>query len=40
MSGTSGDSVSVGGAVRVEREAGGTAIWCEAGVSVPGYATR
>ncbi len=32
--------LSVGGVVRAEREAVGSAIGCEAGVSVPGSATR
>ena len=33
-------TVIVGGVVRAEREAAGSAIGCEAGVSVPGCATR
>ncbi len=40
MLGTRGGSVFVGGVVRAKREAVGSAIGCEAGVSVPGCATR
>ncbi len=36
MSGARGDSLSIGGVVRAEREAAGRAIGCAARVSVPG----
>ena len=38
--GCGGDSVSVGGVVRAEREAAGRAIRCAAGVSIASCATR
>ncbi len=39
MLGARGDSLSMGGVVRAEREAAGRAIGCAARVSVPGGAT-
>ncbi len=40
VSGARGDSVSMGGVVRAEREAAGRAIGCVARVSVPSGATK